>query len=272
MRRLRENAKPGDSFRSTGVPPENTPELELRRQEVKEFNDRLKAKGIDVEVLLGADAYVVAFQSSGVPEIDKLVGGLPRGKIVEIFGTPGAGKTTLCSAIARSDSKILYVDTEDGLVNPPENVTLVREYQLEVVGEIVEKAVEEDTYDVIIVDSIASTTMRAELEGEIGDSHMGLKARIMGQIIRRLLPALRDSKTTVLLTNQLRSTMASWGPTEFTPGGKAISYAASIRLELRSNKADKAANHQRVHCTVVKSRFSKAYETVDFNLKYPTEL
>ncbi len=228
---------------------------------------RLADKGI--EMVKGGEIEPVSFVPSGVPEIDELTGGFPRGHITEIFGPNASCKTTLCSRIAEaSQAKTLYIDTEGGLISPPANIDIVREFQLEVIAETMEEALRSGEYDLIIMDSIASTTLRQEQQGEFADANMGAKARLMGQIVRRMLPLLRNSKTAVIFVNQLRSTLSSFAKMEFTPGGRAVEYAASLRLELRSTKVDKNDTYQNVKVTVVKSRFGPAYKLVTVKVYY----
>ena len=231
----------------------------------KQINKLMKEKGLP-EITRGTPK--VEFISSGIEEIDKLTGGFPRKRITEIFGLKGVGKTQLMSRILKQslpDVSIYYVDTENAL--EIDGIDTLNENILERVEEAVEVAMQSN-YDLIIVDSVASMIPWAEMEGEAGDAHMGLKARLMGQWMRKINFHLSKSNTALVFINQQRETMNPYGAKKFTPGGFALPYAASLRIELKSNKADKKENHQLVTAIVEKSRFSKPYQKAEFKLRY----
>lgn len=239
------------------------------RQAMESLNKKLAAKGLPL-MIMGSDLPPVEFITSGVKEIDDMTKGFPRKKITEIYGPKGVGKTTMMSRLVAnlSDLSICYIDAEGGLPTPPDNVTVNNEHMLERVQDIVESALEDNKYDLIVVDSVASLVPRAEIEGEPGDAHMGLKARLMSQWMRRIHLYLAKSNTAVVFINQQRESMNPYGPSKFTPGGYAVPYAASLRLELKSNKADKFDNGQWVHAEVEKSRVCKPYQKTKFKLLY----
>lgn len=239
------------------------------RQAMDELNKTLAAKGLPLMVM-ASDLPPVKWIKTGIPELDELTGGFPRKKITEIFGAKGVGKTTLMSRMVGNldGLRVCYIDAENGLPNPPDNVEVNNEFMLEKVQEIVEEALLADTYDLIVVDSVATMVPRAEIEGDPGDAHMGLKARLMSQWMRRINFYLSKSNTAVVFINQQRETMNMWGLTKFTPGGYALGYAASLRLELKCNKADKKEDYQTVTVIVEKSRFSRPYLETKFKLYY----
>lgn len=231
----------------------------------------LEAQGISIRK--GSELEPIEFVSSGIKEIDQMTGGFPRKRITEIYGMKGVGKTALMSRMLGVEHTILYIDTENAIVNVPENVHVVREYLLENVAEIVEVAVQSDAYDVIVIDSVASMTPRAEIEGETGEAHMGLKARLMGQWLRKLNPFLNTSKSAVVFINQQRDTMSAYGYAKFTPGGHALPYASSLRLELKTVKADRVIKNSEtighwITVEVEKSRVCRPYQKTRFKLLY----
>jgi recombination protein RecA len=239
------------------------------RNTMDKMNKALAARGLPLMVM-GSDIPPVEFISSGIGEVDEITKGFPRKKITEIYGLKGVGKTYLMSHIVSSlpELKICYIDAEGGLPTPPDNVEVNNEHQLEAVADIVEEALKNDIYDLIVVDSIASLIPRAEIEGDSGDVHMGLKARLMSQWMRRISTYLFKSNTAVVFINQQRESMNPYGPNKFTPGGYAVPYAASLRLELKSNKVDKFEGGHWVNVEVEKSRVCKPYQKARFKLIY----
>lgn len=237
------------------------------------LNAKLKELGSTAVAVKGSDVPPIEFVTSGILEIDELTGGIPKSRITEIFGLKGVGKTFLAKKIMRNmkDLKILYIDTENALTDPPENVTTVPEYQLEAVADMVNDSLGQ--YDVVIIDSVASLIPRAEIEGEQGDAHMGLKARSMGQWMRRINPYLNGSGTAVLFINQQRESMNPYGPPKYTPGGHALPYAASLRLELKTTKAERIVKDSQVighwvNVEVEKSRVCRPWQKTRFKLIY----
>lgn len=232
------------------------------------MNAELRKKGLP-EAVRGSDLPPLEFVSSGIPEIDEMTKGFPRRRVTEIFGLKGVGKTTLMTRIVRAlpSLNIYYVDCEAALPELPKNVDTVEEYVLERVQELVEAALSQ-RYDLIVVDSVASLVPRAEVEGDPGDAHMGLKARLMSQWMRRVNIHLSKSQTALVFINQQRETMELYGPKRFTPGGFALPYASSLRLELKSAKADRFEGGHFVHVEVEKSRVCRPYQKTKFKLMY----
>lgn len=241
-----------------------------------------KVEGLKLKKL--SDISDIQFITSGVKEIDETTGGLPRARITEIFGMQGIGKTDLmlqCISKMSLDGKVLYVDVENAL-NPnrllekkanPKNVDISDESTLQDIAQYVTDNV--NKYDVIVIDSVAALVPREEANGESGDQFVGLKARLMGQWIRQLTPKLGKSNCALVFINQLRDSMIIYGDPQFTPGGKALPYAASLRIKLSTTKSDrlqvktgeKPKGHK-VTFEVVKSRVCTPHLKGQFTLFY----
>lgn len=176
-------------------------------------------------------------------------GGLPKGKIIEVSGPESSGKTTICydviSAVQRRGGRVALIDAEDSS-DPPYMIKcgidldsdkwlLVQPDYGEQACSIVERLVEEEAYDLIVVDSVAALIPRAEMEGTMTDQQIGLLARMMAKHMRRLIPALKGTKVTVMFTNQIRDKIGSfgYGPKTGTPGGRALKHACTVRIITR---------------------------------------
>ncbi len=212
------------------------------------------------------------------------VGGVPRGRIVEIFGPESSGKTTLAQHIVAEVQKeggiAAFVDAEHALdpdyakkigVNIDE-LLISQPDTGEQALEIVETLVRSNAVDVIVVDSVAALTPKAEIEGEMGQQHMGLQARLMSQALRKLTGIVSKSKTTVIFINQIRMKIGvMFGNPETTPGGNALKFYSSMRIEIRRaaqiKQAEKIIGNQ-CKVTVRKNKVAAPFRTCEFEIMY----
>lgn len=235
-----------------------------------------KGLNMDVEII-----------PSGIISLDKAlgVGGIPRGRVVEIYGPESSGKTTLTlSIIAQAQSqggvaafidaehafdpsyaRIIGVKLEDLLISQPDTG--------EQALEIVEALVRSTAVDLVVIDSVAALTPRAEIEGEMGDSQIGLQARLMSKALRKLTAAISKSKTSVIFINQIREKIGvMFGSPEVTPGGRALKFYSSVRIDLRKvatiTNAQEGVIGTRVKAKIVKNKVAPPFKEAIFEIMY----